>query len=91
MPVVVHKGLSSLVACPLKRKPVDVDKCYRCPFYIKRDGDFVYCKHEISRELGGDSVHVLARNPVVIESGSGHVYRVSFRNPDGELVLERIQ
>lgn len=90
MPVAVHRGLSILVACPLKRKPVDVETCYRCPFYIKRDGDFVYCRYEISRELESSPVHVIAKNPVIVETSTGAVYRVSIHNPDGELVLDRI-
>ena len=90
MPVAVHRGYDILVACPRKKKPVDVDFCYRCPFYIKRDGDFVYCKYEIAKEAGVRSVRVVSRDPVIVRSDAGEVFAVGYGNPRGELILKRI-
>jgi len=91
MPVVVHNGFSHLVACLLKRRPVEVDVCYRCPFYIKRDGDFVYCRYEISHELKGTPVSVIAKNPVIVEADDGHIYQVAYENPRSYLEIKKIQ
>ena len=92
MPVAVSRWLTHIVACPLRMKPVDVRKCYRCPFFIKRDGDFVYCRYEVSREVGSP-VSVISTNPVIVESSDGHTYQVAFvqGNPDTHLEIKRIQ
>ena len=61
------------VLCPLTRKYVSVEQCYKCPFYIKRDLKFVFCAKELENLFG--KYKIIKMNPFVVRAENGKIYK----------------
>jgi len=90
MPVAVKRGTDFYLYCKKKRKVVLVDTCYRCPNFIKRDDNKVFCAYEAARKLGVRYLGVVEKNPVVkVRDMMGNVYILDIDVANDEPVLER--
>jgi len=92
MPVAVSKGVDLFLYCKKRHKVVTVDKCYRCPHFIKRDDNKIYCTYEAALKLGVKYLGIVERNPVVkVRDTSGNVYLLDIDVENDEPILKRLE